>query len=231
MQFNLSFLLTNGFADMLLSGARTTLSLFACAWVGSFIVALVIVVLRVVPARPVTALMSAFVVYHRNVPTVVQIMVWYFGMPQMLPRAIQIWINHHDSEFLLAAIALSLNAAAYFSEDIRSGLRSVPYGQIEAARSIGLSAGGSMRYVLLPQALRIGLPSLLNRSLILFKDTSLSMVIGVAEMTYQVHAIENQTFRAFEVFAVSTVFYLVSCWLLMGLGAWLSRRYAPAPRG
>lgn len=231
MQFNLSFLLTNDFAGMLASGASTTLSLFACAWVGSLIVALAIVALRVLPLRPVSALMSAFVVYHRNVPTVVQIMVWYFGVPQLLPRAIQIWINHHDSEFLLAAIALSLNAAAYFSEDIRSGLRSVPYGQIEAARSIGLSAGGAMRYVMLPQALRIGLPSLLNRSLILFKDTSLSMVIGVAEMTYQVHAIENQTFRAFEVFAVSTVFYLMCCWLLMGLGAWVARRYAPVSKG
>jgi polar amino acid transport system permease protein len=227
MLFDWTFLTGASVATKLFSGVVTTLQLFVAAWIGGFAIALVIVGLRAIPFAPLGWFMRLFVEYHRNVPTVVQIMVWYFGVPEILPAPVQLWVNQSQSEFGFAAVALSLNVSAYYSEDIRSGLRAIPYTQIEAARAIGLSAFGAMRYVSVPQALRIGVPPLLNRTLILFKDTSLAMVIGVADLTYQVKAIENLTFRSFEVFAVATFVYLTFSLAIMGAGAWFGKRFPP----
>ena len=227
MLFDWTFLTGASVATKLFSGVVTTLQLFAAAWIGGFAVALVIVGLRAIPFAPLGWFMRLFVEYHRNVPTVVQIMVWYFGVPEVLPAPVRLWVNQSQSEFIFAAVALSLNVSAYYSEDIRSGLRAIPHTQIEAARAIGLSAFAAMRYVSVPQALRIGVPPLLNRTLILFKDTSLAMVIGVADLTYQVKAIENLTFRSFEVFAVATLVYLTFSLAIMGAGAWFGKRFPP----
>lgn len=227
MLFDWTFLTGASVATKLLSGVITTLELFAAAWIGGFFVALVIVGLRAIPFRPLGWFMRLFVEYHRNVPTVVQIMVWYFGIPEVLPAPVRLWVNHSQSEFIFAVVALSLNVSAYYSEDIRSGLRAIPHTQIEAARAIGLSAFAAMRYVSVPQALRIGVPPLLNRTLILFKDTSLAMVIGVADLTYQAKAIENLTFRSFEVFAAATLIYLTFSLTIMGAGAWFGKRFPP----
>ncbi|WP_407167524.1 amino acid ABC transporter permease [Bradyrhizobium sp. ORS 111] len=227
MNFDWSFLASQSVAPRLLSGLATTLELFVTSWVGGLLVAFVVVGLRAIPFPPLGWIMRIFVEYHRNVPTVVQIMVWYFGVPEVLPDPIRQWINQNQSEFAFAAIALSLNVSAYFSEDVRSGLRAIPKTQLEAARAIGLSAFSAMRYVTVPQAVRIAVPPLLNRTLILFKDTSLAMVIGVAEMTYQVKAIENLTFRSLEVFATATIAYLALSLTIMGLGAWFGKRFPP----
>jgi polar amino acid transport system permease protein len=230
MHFDFAFLMNGNYGATLLAGAVTTVRLFAGAWLLGFAIALVLVGLRAIPWRPLQAVVTAFVEYHRNVPTVVQIMVWYFGMPQILPDGLRLWINRGDTEFLFGLIALGLNVSGFMCEDIRAGLRAIPGTQVEAARSVGLSAWGALRHVMLPQAIRIAVPPLVNRSLILFKDTSLAMVIGVGELTYQVKAIENQTFRSFEVFAVSTTLYLAASLALMALGAWFGRRYPPAFR-
>ena len=124
---------------------------------------------------------------------------------------------------MFASIAIGLCMAAYYSEDIRSGLRAVPAGQHEAARSLGLSFAKSMRYVILPQSFRIAMPPFINHTVVLFKNTSLAMAIGVAELTYTVRDIENQTFRTFEIYLVGTVIYLAISLGLMGVGAALAR--------
>lgn len=231
MHFDISFLMSHNVLAALALGAKTSLRLFAGAWLGGFSLALVLAGLGTVPLRPLNRVVRVFIQYHRNVPTVVQIMFWYFGMPYVLPVELRTWINHGNTEFFFAFIALSMNVSAYFAEDIRSGFRAIPATQQEAARAIGLSAFGALRYVLLPQALRIGVPPLVNRSLILFKDTSLAMAIGVTEMTNQAISIENLTFRAFEVFAAATVFYLAVCLSLMAFGSWFGRRFPPTFRG
>jgi polar amino acid transport system permease protein len=227
VNFDWTFLASQGVAPRLLSGLVTTLELFVTSWIGGLLMAFVVVGLRSIPLRPLGWFMRLFVEYHRNVPTVVQIMVWYFGVPEVLPDPIRQWVNQNQSEFIFATVALALNVSAYFSEDLRSGLRAIPRTQVEAARAIGLSAFSAMRYVTVPQAIRIAVPPLLNRTLILFKDTSLAMVIGVADLTYQVKAIENLTFRSLEVFAAATLAYLALSLTLMGLGALFGKRFPP----
>lgn len=231
MDLNLSFLLHGHYASMLLGGLKTTLTLFALAWLLGLTVAIVIVIVRAIPFKPLNALAALFVEYHRNVPTVVQIMVWFFGIPQILPPAVNAYVNNGNTELLFAVIALGLNVSAYMSQDLRSGLRAIPAAQFEAARATGLNFLQAMRYVMLPQAVRIGAPPLINRSLILFKDTSLAMVIGVTELTYQAKSIDNLTFRTFDILAVTTFIYLFCALAIMFLGSRFEKHFPSAYRG
>ena len=214
-------ILQGRYLDWLITGATKTLLLFAASWVIGFLLSLLVAAARSSGLRALQAVSAGFVGYHRNVPGLVQIFVWYFGIPQLLPDAWQQWINATGSEFIFATLALSLNAAAYMSEDLRSGIRSLPPSQLEAARALGLGYASAMRRVILPQALRVAVPPLVNQSLGLFKSTSLAMAIGFAEMTYASHQVENESFRTFEAFAIASVFYWTCSFLIMGLGhAW-----------
>lgn len=209
----------------LAAGARTSLLLFVAAWLCAFTLALLLAAIRLAPFRPTQMAVAAFVGYHRNVPGLVQIFVWYFGIPQLLPDNVQMTLNEYGGEFFFAWIALSLNAAAYMSEDLRSGIRSLASSQLEAARALGLSYVKSMRRVILPQAIRIAAPPLVNQSLSLFKSTSLAMAIGVGEMTYMSRQIENATFKTFEAFLLASAFYLVVSYSIMLLGAAYDKRF------
>lgn len=225
MDFSLSMISDPEIMAMLVKGVLVTLRLFLGALFFGFILALVLSALNLIKFSPLRHIITLYVEYHRNVPTVVQIMVWYFGMPEILPEPIRNWVNQGDTEFSFALIALSLNVSAYYYEDLRSGIKSVSAAQNEAARSIGLSSISALFYVILPQAIRYAIPPMLNRSLILFKDTSLAMVIGVTELTYQVKKIENVTFKTFEIFLIATIIYLCISLIISILGAQLSRRY------
>jgi polar amino acid transport system permease protein len=214
---------------MLLGGLRLTVMLFALSWLLAAGVGCGLAALRDSRLAPVRALTGWIVDYHRNVPGVVQVFVWYFGISTMLPGALQRWINRNDGEFLLACVALALYAAAYVCEDLRSGLRTIPAGQSEAAAALGLSRWQAALRVLLPQAVRAALPALVNQTLALFKATSLAMTIGVVDLLGAAVQIENQTFRVFEVFGIASAGYLAVSWSIMAIGAHLERRFAAAP--
>ena len=205
-------------------GLATTLALTAAAWCLAMALGIVLTLIRMIPFRPLGWLVALYVEYHRNVPLLVQIFVWYFGVPSLLPRPARQWINAHHGEFLLATIALGLAAAAYVSEDLRSGIRAIPKAQYEAARSIGFGYLGAMTNVILPQAARNAVPPLINQTLLLFKNTSLAMAIGVGELTYRTREVESYTFKTFEAFAVATVVYLAISFAIMALGSWSARR-------
>lgn len=224
LSLDFSAILQGRYLEWLITGAAKTLMLFAASWVIGFLLSLLVAAARSSGLRVLQGFAVGFVGYHRNIPGLVQLFVWYFGIPQLLPEAWQQWINATGSEFIFATIALSLNAAAYMSEDLRSGIRSLPPAQMEAARALGLSYASAMRKVILPQALKVAVPPLVNQSLGLFKATSLAMAIGVAEMTYASHQVENESFKTFEAFAVASVFYWTVSFLIMGLGhAWSKR--------
>jgi polar amino acid transport system permease protein len=169
---------------------------------------------------------KGYISYHQNVPTLVQLMLWYFGISSLMPEGVQGWLSEHHGEAVFAVIGLGLCQAAYFSEDLRSGLRSIAPGQAEAARALGHSYVGAMRHVLMPQAVRNALPALVNHSVSLFKNSSLAMAIGVAELTHAVKEVESLSFRTFEAYLLASVMYLVVSLLIMFAGAWLGRRAA-----
>jgi polar amino acid transport system permease protein len=212
------------YGQQLVHGLQVTAILTANSWVLAITLGLVLTVLRGSGIRMLEGLVAAFVAYHRNVPMLVQIFLWYFGMPQILPSAVQAWMNAHNGEIMYASVAIGLCMSAYVSEDIRSGMRAIPWGQHEASRALGLNYLQSMRHVILPQALRVAMPSLINHTVLLFKSTSLAMVIGAAEMTYVVREIENETFRTFSSYAIATAFYLLVSLTLMFIGDIVAKR-------
>lgn len=222
--FDPAAVLTGEYLDWFVWGLATTIALTIAAWLLGMAAGILLTLIRMIPFRPCEWLVAAYVEYHRNVPLLVQIFVWYFGIPQLLPRAMRVWINGHGSEFLLAAVALGLACAAYVSEDLRSGIRSIPKTQYEAARSIGFGYLGAMGWVILPQALRIVVPPLINQTLLLFKNTSLAMAIGLGELTYRTREVDSYTFKTFEAFAVATVLYLAISFGIMALGSYADRR-------
>lgn len=226
--FDLAAILQGEYAELIVKGIEMTLQLALFAWLLAMILALTLVTVRLTGNTLADRLVAGYVSYHRNVPTLVQLMLWYFGVPTLLSENAQLWLASHNTEYLFSVIALGLCQAAYFCEDMRSGLRAIPAGQTEASRALGLGYVRSMRYVILPQGVRNCLPSLINHTVLLFKNTSLAMAIGVMELTYASREVENYTFRTFESYLVATVFYLVFSLLLMGAGALLARHFSKA---
>lgn len=220
----LTTLLTGENGHQLWQGVLGTLVLAVSSWLLAFAIGIVLAILRMTRVRVLEWLVVAFVEYQRNVPPLVHIFLWYFGVPQILPDVWQDWLNNHHGEFYLSVVAIALYYGAYIAEDIRSGLRSVPYGQQEAARAIGLSYLGAMRRVVLPQAIRHAIPPLVSGSILLVKTTSLAMVIGVVELTYVTKDIASRTFLTFDIFGLSTAIYIVLALSLMWLGATIARR-------
>ncbi|MBB4276056.1 amino acid ABC transporter permease [Rhizobium mongolense] len=227
--FDLSAILSNPeYVEMLLHGIEMTFVIYIGSWLLAMTLALLFLGLRFSPLRFGNPVVSAYVSYHRNVPTLVQLMLWYFGIFTLMPQDWTTWLAGHNAEAIFAIIGLGLCQAAYFSEDLRSGLRSVNPGQMEAAKALGHSYISAMRFVIMPQGVRNALPPLINHSVSLFKNSSLALVIGASELTHAVKEIENLSFRTFEIYLVGTVLYLFFSLLIMTGGAHLSMRADPA---
>ena len=209
------------------TGFRVTVELFALAAVLGFGLGGVLAGVRL-SSRWSAPVIVGFVEYHRNVPNIVQILIWYFAVPQLLPAAWQGWVDDHVGGFAFAVVALGLNAAAYISEDLRSGLRTLPRGQGEASRALALSRLQTLRLVLLPQAVRACLPALVGQTLSLFKATTLAMAIGVADLMYVARRIDGETYATFAAFLVPTLGYLCCTLTIMFGGERLQRHLAAA---
>lgn len=216
--------------QMLGQGVALMLELTVLAWVLAMLVGTLLALLRMSRSKFAEGVVGAWVEYHQNVPMLVQIFLWYFGIATLLPSAAQIWLNQHGGAFTFATIAIGLASSAYMSEGLRSGIRSIPPSQIEAARALGLSYLQTFRHVVLPQALRASLPTLINHTVLLFKNTSLAMTIGVAELMYATREIESRTFKTIEVYLVATVLYLGISLLIMAAGGLAERRIRVATR-
>ncbi|MBS1227223.1 MAG: glnP [Proteobacteria bacterium] len=225
ISLDFSLLLREEYSQAILKGIATMFELTALAWLLAAAVGTMLAIVRMSNSRLGQAAVAAYVEVHQNVPMLVLIFLWYFGVPGLLPDEMQRWINAHNSEFLFAFIGIGLCMAAYISEGLRSGIRSIPKSQLEASRALGLSYLQSFRLVVLPQAVRLALPTLVSHSVLLFKNTSLAMAIGAAELTYVTREIESQSFRTVEVYLFSTLAYLAVSLLIMGGGAALEHRY------
>jgi len=228
MNYTLDFgaLLNNGYPALIWGGLLTTLKMTLFAWVLAFALGSALAVLRMLNIRVLNYIIILYVAFHRNVPMLVHILLWYFGVAALMPIAADDVINMIGGEFFYATIAVGLVTAAYVSEDLRSAIRAIPRGQMEASRSLGLSYLRTMRKVILPQAFKIAIPPLTNQTLLLFKNTSLAMAIGLIELTGAGREIESASFKTFEIYTVVTVLYLVISLLLMWAGAYLSKRVA-----
>lgn len=224
-QFDWSVVLSGTYAGWLWDGLVITLQLAALSCTLAFALGLLVAVLRLSPIAPLRWLAVGYLEFIRNTPLVIQIFFWYFGAYEVLPEALNDWLNQWPFEFVAAVIALSIYTAAFIAEDIRSGIRAVPREQMEAARSQGFGYLGAMRHVVLPQAVRITVPPLIGQFLNATKNSSLAMTIGVAELTYQARQIESYTFKGFEAFSAATLVYLALSLAITAMVAFYDRRF------
>ncbi len=194
-----------------LSGIKWTLLVSILGWVIAFSVGSVLGVMRTAPLLPLRASAIAYVEVFRNIPLLVQMFIWYFVLPEIVPEVLGTWMKTQMPmpEFWSAVLCLGFYTASRVAEQVRSGIQSIPRGQTEAALAMGLTLPQAYRHVLLPMGYRIVIPPLTSEFLTIFKNSSVALVIGVLELTAQARQISEYTFRTFEAFTVATVVYLV----------------------
>lgn len=181
-------------------------------FLGGFILALI----TLSKNRIASFFAKAYISVFRGTPLLVQLMLIYFATPQLTSYTI--------SPLEAGVLSFGLNSAAYISEALRGGILSVDRGQWEAAMSLGVPPYRFVLDVILPQAIKNALPSLVNESIMLLKDSSLVSVIGVADTLRWADLIQAKTFRAFEAFVVAAAVYYVLVMLLNLLGSYLEKK-------
>src|SRR6266852_7403085 len=225
-KFDWSVLWTGESGAWLLSGLITTLELSALAWLLAVVLGVVSGAFRTVRFWPLRVLATGYVEFFRNVPLLVWMFFWYFGVPPLLPEGVREWLYGHGLEFWAGVFALGIYSGARFSEVLRSGIQAIPRTQIEASVASGLTTFQAYRYVILPVALRLIIPPATSESLNLLKNSSVALTISVAELTFQTRQIETYTAKAIEALTAGTLIYLVLCVSLASLMSWIERRTA-----
>ena len=187
----------------LLGGVSITLQVMIISFAIAFIIGMLIGALRLSKRRYLRLPARIYVEVCRNTPALVQL-IWIF---YCLPIFIGVDLNR----IMASVIALALNTGAYMAEDFRAGIQAVDKGQVEAARSLGMSHRLTMQKIILPQALRILIPPLVNHAVSLMKWSSLVSVLGVADLTYRATFLSSETFRPIEIFtSVGLVYFIMS---------------------
>jgi len=207
--------------DWLITGFLTTVFVTLAASLLATVLAVLLLGLRIAPGRLTAGLAAAITELFRNTPLLVQLFLWYFAAYPLVPASWREAVNSAPDpaplgggvlmltpEFIVSAWGLGVFAAVFIAEEMRAGLRAVPRGQGEAARSQGFGPWATLWHILLPQALRNAFQPIIGQYLTLMKLSSLASAIGLAEITYQVRQIESYNAHALEAFAAGTLLYL-----------------------
>jgi glutamate/aspartate transport system permease protein len=200
---------TGTYLDMLLSGLWLTIETAICAWIIALILGSLVGVLRTLPSKAASWFSFAYIEFFRNMPLLVQLFLWFFVLPELLPRAAGLWLKQlPNAPFWTAAIGVGLFMSARVAVQLGAGIASLPRGQKQAATALGLTLAQGYRYVLLPMAFRIIMPPLTSEFLNTVKNTSVAITIGLIELTGQARAMQEFSFQVFEAFTAATLMYL-----------------------
>jgi putative glutamine transport system permease protein len=194
------------FPELFFTGLWLTIQISVLGLIGAMVLGTVAALFRVGPIAPLRWIGAAYVEFFRNTPLVVQLFFLFLGLPLL---GIRFSSDTFESIFRAACLGMALYHGAYVAEIVRGGLLGVDKGQIEAARSLGLSYTQMLQNVQLPQTFRAVIPPLGNIAIALVKNTSLASTIGVAELLYAAEIVESRTFRAQEAFVAATLLYLM----------------------
>lgn len=198
------------------SGLLVTLEVTGAALVLAFALGAVIAVLKVLPCRPLRAVLDFYTSIFRGVPLIVLLFIAYFATPQLT--------GYKISMFTASVLTLGLNGSATVSETLRGGIEGVDRGQYDAARALGLSYPTMMIRIIIPQALCSVVPALMNEVITVLKSSSLVATIGLMDMMRAAQSVQALTYRAFEPFLVVAVAYYLIVMALVAVGKRLERR-------
>ena len=218
---------TGTYLQYLIVGLGWTLVTALAAWVIALSVGAIVGTLRTTPLKWAVRLGNLYVEVFRNVPLIVQMFLWFFVVPELLPAALGDWIKQMPppwSSYLPAVMCLGIFTSVRVAEQVRAGINSLPRGQRMAGTAMGLTTAQTYRYVILPQAFRIILPPLTSEFMNIIKNSSVALTIGLLELTGRARAMQEFSFRVFEAFTAATVIYLITNLLVVLLMRALERK-------
>ena len=204
---------TGTYLHYLLVGLAWTLATALAAWVIALSVGAIIGTLRTTPVKWVVRLGNLYVEIFRNIPLIVQMFLWFFVMPELLPKPLGDWIKQMPppwGSYIPAVLCLGIFTSVRVAEQVKAGIMSLPRGQGMAGTAMGLTQPQTYRYVLLPQGFRIILPPLTSEFMNIIKNSSVALTIGLLELTGRARAMQEFSFHVFEAFATATVMYLLT---------------------
>ena len=215
------------YLDTLVAGLGWTLATALSAWVIALALGVIVGVVRTTPIRWLRVLGDAWVEVFRNVPLLVQMFLWFFVVPELLPTAVGVWLKQLPrSAFYTAVVCLGLYTSARVAEQTRAGIQSLSRGQGMAGIALGLTLPQTYRFVLLPMALRIVMPPLTSEFLNVIKNSAVALTIGLIELTASARSMQEFSFQVFEAFTAATLIYLALNLVVVVAMRWVERRLA-----
>ncbi len=207
---------------LLFQGLQVTVLISVISIFFGIIIGFFTSLMSIAKSRILRFISGVYIWVIRGTPMIVQAFIVYFGMPQLIQL---INPSFRISAFMAGAITLSLNAGAYLSEIFRGGINAVDKGQVEAARSLGLSASRTMFKVVLPQAIKIAIPSMVNQFIITVKDTSILSVIGLADLVNKAKVYVGKSYQFFATYILVAIYYLVVISILMIISKHVEKKF------
>ena len=204
------------YKDFFLNGAMYTLFIAAITVMGGTIIGMFLSLLKLSKSKVLRFISTAYIEVFRGTPILVQLYLVYLAFPSMF--------DIRMNPLVAGIIALCLNSGDYVAEIIRAGIMAVDKGQMEAARSLGMSESKAMRLVVIPQAIKNILPALANEFIVIIKESSIASVIGVTELMYNADTVRGNTFRPLESLLVAAGIYFIMTFTLSKIVAYFERR-------
>ncbi len=213
--------------DTLMSGLAWTLATSLAGWVMALVLGFAVGALRTLPGRVLPLLGTAYVEVFRNVPLLVQMFLWFFVAPELLPQAAGDWLKAlPNAPFVTAVVCLGFFTSARVAVQVTAGIQALAGGQRLATLALGLDLPQTYRFVLLPLAVRIILPPLTSEFLNIIKNSSVALTIGLMELTASARAIQEFSFQVFEAFSAATLIYVLANLVVIAAMRVLERRLA-----
>lgn len=218
---------TGTYMDTLLSGLYWTLATALTAWIMALILGTVVGTLRTTPYKWVVRISNAYIELFRNIPLLVQMFLWFFVMPELLPAAAGNWLKSlPNAPFITAVISLGFFTSARVAVQLSSGINALAGGQKMAGTALGLTLSQTYRYVLLPMAFRIVIPPLTSEFLNVIKNSAVALTIGLMELTARARSMQEFSFQVFEAFTAATILYVLVNVVVVFLMRFMERKLA-----
>lgn len=211
----------------MLAGLQTTVALSLSAWIVALAIGAIMGVLRTVPNRWLSGIAAVYVEVFRNIPLLVQLFIWYFVMPELLPPALGKSIKQMNpmvQQFLASMVCLGFFTGARVCEQVRAGINSLPPGQKNAGLALGFTLPQTYRHVLVPMAFRLVVPPLTSEFLNIFKNSAVCSTIGLLELAAQGRQLVDYTAQPYESFIAVTLMYVAINVIVMALMRKVERR-------
>ena len=211
----------------LITGLGWTLATALAAWAIALVFGSAVGTVRTTPLTWLARLGNAYVELFRNIPLLVQMFLWYFVLPELLPK----WLGDAMKQmappwgsYWPAVLCLGFYTSARVAEQVRAGIQALPRGQGMAATALGLTLPQTYRHVLLPQSFRIILPPLTSEFMNIIKNSSVALTIGLVELTARARALQEFTFQVFEAFTAASLIYIGVTLVVVFAMRWLERK-------